>query len=197
MSGGIYGNEELVLAAPPLYVFVFTLGAALLFALPNALLTAELSTAFPKLGGQVAWVHDCCGPALGVQNAYWVWLTNLVDAAIYPQLAANYIISATGGGAGLAVPISYGMVLIVLALNLAGLQLVTSAQSVAFGASLLPCVLFVALGLPRLSAAELGVTAGAVEPGALLSWVIWLYSGFTSLGSMAGEVAEPELTYVK
>ena len=29
----------------------------------------------------------------------------------------------------------------------------------------------------------------------LLSWVLWLYSGISSLGALAGEVAEPGRTY--
>ncbi len=50
VSGGIYGNEELVSAAPPLVVFLFTALVPLVFSLPIALVTAELATAFPSEG---------------------------------------------------------------------------------------------------------------------------------------------------
>ena len=36
---------------------------------------------------------------------------------------------------------------------------------------------------------------GGCEQELLLSWAVWLYSGFSSLGSMAGEVRTPQLTY--
>jgi amino acid transporter len=88
VSGGVYGCEELISAAPPLVVCGFTLGVALAFALPNALMTAELATAFPADGGAVAWVRASFGPTVGLHHAAWVWLTSLLDAAVYPQVIA-------------------------------------------------------------------------------------------------------------
>ena len=89
VSGGIYGSEDLLSAGPPLVIFGFVLTVALTFALPNALMTAELATFLPADGGQVAWVYEALG-SVGHHNALWVWLCNLLDAAVYPQLAASY-----------------------------------------------------------------------------------------------------------
>ena len=57
VSGGIYGNETLAQAAPPGFVIMLLLVAPLFFALPTALITAELSTAIPVSGGFVAWIQ--------------------------------------------------------------------------------------------------------------------------------------------
>lgn len=196
VSGGVYGCEELISAAPPLVVCVFTLGVALAFALPNALMTAELATAFPADGGAVAWVRVSFGPTLGMHHAVWVWLTSLLDAAVYPQLAALYLARFFEGSSWMA---NHGVVLAVVlfaaGMNLCGLDVVAASQTVAFVVAVFPCLAFTALGLPRLRPAPLLSVAGPIDGALLLSWSLWLYSGFASLGSVAGEVAQPRLTY--
>ena len=120
VSGGIYGNEELISAAPPLMVIAWTLGCALLFALPNALMTAELATAFPATGGQVVWVESACGSIIGAQNGFWefnpskctlrsdfplpleevLWLFHhVLKTALYQLKAFELVDSNTGAGA--------------------------------------------------------------------------------------------------
>ena len=199
VSGGIYGSEELVSAAPPAIVMVWTAGAAVLFALPNALMTAELSSTFPVSGGQVAWVSMACGAGVGGQNGYWVWLTNLLDAAVYPQMAARYLSGALPLARGeselVEQVVCLGVIVCACAVNLFGLDCVAATQSVAFVASLVPCLLFAMIGLPRVDLAPLADTDGAIDFALLVSWTVWLYSGFSSLGTMAGEVANPQLTY--
>ena len=193
----IYGNEELISAAPPLIVLAWTAGCAIFFALPNALMTAELATAFPEPGGQVAWVASAFGRTLGGHNGYWVWLTNILDAAVYPQMAARYLSSSlrmkNDGFAERGVCL--GFVVVGCALNLGGLRCVTASQSVAMAVSLTPCLIFAAAGLPRIHVDALAVTAGESDWALLISWAVWLYSGFSSLGSMAGEVENPRRTY--
>lgn len=196
VSGGIYGNEELVSAAPPALVCGMTLLTAVGFALPNALMTAELAAAFPVDAGQVVWVHAVAGGVVGAQNAWWIWLTNALDAAVYPQLAAHYIAATFGSQAGLQQVVCFGTVAAVAIMNLLGLGCVTASQSACFVLSLLPCLAFIAIGLPRVDPAAVVATGGVPTDWALLlSWALWLYSGFSSLGSMAGEVERPNRTY--
>eukprot|EP00959_Pyramimonas_sp_CCMP1952_P425726 8917479-Pyramimonas_sp.AAC.1 len=40
-------------------------------------MTAELGTAIPADGGQVAWVHTAFGRIIGGHNGYWIWFTNV------------------------------------------------------------------------------------------------------------------------
>ena len=89
--GGIYGNEAMLMAGPPLYVFIMLGIVPFLYSLPIALIVAELSTAFPEDGGYVVWVQEACGKRIGSHHAYWVWVIYVVDAAIYPVLVANYV----------------------------------------------------------------------------------------------------------
>ena len=69
-------------------------------------------------------------------------------------------------------------------------------QGVAFCVSLLPCLLLVGAGLPSLDLpAALASGGGEADTSLLISWVLWLYSGFSYLGSIAGEVERPRHTY--
>ena len=64
VSGGAFGIEQIVQAAGPLYALLgFSL--LLVWALPEALVTAELSSALPESSGSVAWVHAAFGPFWG------------------------------------------------------------------------------------------------------------------------------------
>ena len=91
VHGGIYGNEAMLMAGPPLFVFILLGIVPFVYSLPIALIVAELSSAFPEDGGYVVWVKEACGKSLGSHHAYWVWVIYVVDAAIYPVLVANYV----------------------------------------------------------------------------------------------------------
>lgn len=195
VSGGIYGNEALVCAAPPAYILLFALVTPLVFSLPVALMTAELSTAFPADGGQVAWVADACGRAVGAHNAYWVWLVNVLDASIYPQLMSEYLRRCLRLSPSTEVLLELAMVVFVSAVSMLGVQWIERSQAVMFAVTMLPCLLFIGFGLPHLQPSHLAVFEGDVDWSLLLSWVLWLYSGVSSLGALAGEVAEPRTTY--
>jgi amino acid transporter len=81
-------------------------------------------------------------------------------------------------------------------MNLLGLDLVVRSQAVAFVVSLMPCLLFIFMGLPALRFEVILSLNGPPADWALLaSWALWLYSGFASLGSMAGEIDRPRRTY--
>jgi hypothetical protein len=60
VNGGAFGIEDIVRAGGPFYALCgFSL--LLVWALPEALITAELSTTFPDSSGSVAWVQAAFG----------------------------------------------------------------------------------------------------------------------------------------
>lgn len=76
--------------------------------------------------------------------------------------------------------------------------MLTRFQGVIFTITLLPCLVFIGAGLPSLDFAAFTRTDNApVDVPLLLSWVIWLYSGFSSLGTIAGECDKPHVTYTR
>ncbi len=61
----------------------------LLWSVPEALITAELATAFPENSGYVAWVSAAFGPFWGFQEGWWSWLSGVTDNSIYPVMLAD------------------------------------------------------------------------------------------------------------
>ena len=61
----------------------------LLWSVPEALITAELATAFPENSGYVAWVTAAFGPFWGFQEGFWSWLSGVTDNSIYPVMFAD------------------------------------------------------------------------------------------------------------
>ena len=179
---------QLISAGPPTIIFACVAVAALAFALPNALMTAELATTFPDDGGQVAWVHYAYGRTISWHNAFYVWLCNLIDAAVYPQLMARYLRTALKLGPWGTQAVSLGVVCTACAMNLVGIDFVSTSQTIIFAVSLTPCLIFTALGLSKIDASAMLSGEGVTDWALVLSWTLWLYSGFSSLGTMAGEV---------
>ncbi len=86
MSGGPLGSEGVIAGVGPLIGLGSLLVFALVFSIPQAMITAELSTAFPSNGGYSIWVQAAFGDFWGVQESYWSWFSGVVDSAIYPVL---------------------------------------------------------------------------------------------------------------
>src|SRR4051794_18465569 len=82
VSGGAYGLEPLVAAVGPRWAVVLILVTPLLWALPVALMVAELSSAMPEEGGYYVWVREGLGEFWGVQEGWWTLCYTAVDLAI-------------------------------------------------------------------------------------------------------------------
>ena len=86
VSGGPLGSEGSVSALGPICALGMIVVFALIYSVPQAMITAELSTAFPSNGGYSIWVQAAFGTFWGVQESYWSWFSGVVDTAIYPVL---------------------------------------------------------------------------------------------------------------
>ena len=96
--------------------------------------------------------------------------------------------------------------------RLAGSQVTVKVSALVAFITLLPCVLFMVWGVKDIDAAVFVKTAGVpcIPPvaslcdrhagswrfGEYISWMLWINSGFFSLGSMAAEIVSPQRTYV-
>ncbi|KAG8457234.1 hypothetical protein KFE25_009813 [Diacronema lutheri] len=197
VHGGIYGNESLLHAAPPLYLFLMLLIVPFVYSLPIALIVAELASAWPEDGGYVVWVAQACGRTVGLHHGMWVWWIYLVDAAIYPVLVAHYLdsddrpLGAVGRGA-----VAMGTIALVTAINMNGVDAMVRFNTLLTVVSLAPTLIFTLWGLPRVRLAPLTASEGELHWSLMVSWVLWLYCGFFSLGTLAGELEHPRRTFL-
>jgi amino acid transporter len=60
--------------------------------IPEALITAEMSTAMPEASGAVAWVDNAFGPYWAFQKGWFSWLSGVTDNALYPILFLDCLV---------------------------------------------------------------------------------------------------------
>ncbi|WVZ57103.1 hypothetical protein U9M48_007536 [Paspalum notatum var. saurae] len=197
VAGGPYGAEPAVQAGGPLLALVGFLVFPFVWAVPESLVTAELSTAMPGNGGFVVWVDRAFGPFAGFLMGMWKYACGAVGAAAFPALCSDYLVRAfpavSAGGARAATIVAFNAALTLLSLT--GLSVV-GWTAVALGvAALSPFALVVGAALPKLRPRRWGRTAGEVDWKLLLNTLFWNLNGWDSVSMMAGEVERPGKTF--
>ncbi|EPS64009.1 hypothetical protein M569_10773, partial [Genlisea aurea] len=93
VSGGPYGEEPTVEAAGPLLAIIGFIVFPFIWSIPEALITAELSTAFPGNGGFVIWADRAFGPFFGSLMGTWRFLGGVINLAAFPSLCIDYLMN--------------------------------------------------------------------------------------------------------
>jgi amino acid transporter len=91
VAGGPEGTETLVKTGGPLATFVGIIVLGVVFAVPLALMTAELSTMYPENGGFVLWAKAAFGDSAGGMAGWLQFCCSAVDTALYPGLFLTYV----------------------------------------------------------------------------------------------------------
>ena len=73
VSGGPFGIETTVRAGGNFYAILGFLVMPFVWSVQEALMTAELGTAFVEASGGVAWVEEAFGPSVGWMSGYLGW----------------------------------------------------------------------------------------------------------------------------
>jgi hypothetical protein len=230
VSGGSYGNEALVLAAPPGELLAGLVVLGLSYGIPLALITAELGTGWPVAGGMAQWVEIALGEVFGAHNAWWIWVCYVFDCAIYPVLAAHYLSQYTEVTWLEEKLYAMFIVFVMTLVKLGGRDLLEKMSTVLALLALTPSVIYMASAAKDLDfeylrstddgrcdnvtqavcAAVNSTTLRPVLPACTwtgtdcsgmnislyISYIMWLYCGFLSLGSLAGELQHPKSSYV-
>jgi amino acid transporter len=167
-----------------------------LWAMPTALMVAELSSALPEDGGFYIWAKRSMGPFWGFQEAWLSLAGSVFDMALYPTLFVSYIThfnpALTAGGRGIWIGV--GLIAACALANLAGAKCV-GATSFLFTALLLAPFAVLAL--------YAAVHPAPAPPNAaphydfLLGILVamWNYMGWDNASTIAGEVHRPQRTY--
>ncbi|KAJ1619558.1 amino acid/polyamine transporter I [Pavlovales sp. CCMP2436] len=204
VSGGPFGLESIVGTAGPRLSLIGLLIVPWVWALPQALMTAELATAIPEMGGYVVWVHRAFGEAAGFQVGVWKAVESLLDLALYPVLLVSYAEAFLHFEMAPLVRwvVSAAIIGAVSLLNVLGAEMVGDYSTVFGVVVLLPFVILVTMGLHRIRLDALlagppapGDEDEPVDWGVFFAILLWNTSGFDSAGTCAAEVAEPGKSY--
>eukprot|EP01032_Pedospumella_encystans_P016378 gene16378-18688_t len=211
VSGGPFGIEDIVRAGGPMYALLgFSL--FLVWVIPEALVTAELSTALPEASGAVAWVDTAFGPFWAFQKGWLSWLSGVTDNALYPILFLDCLVGllsedaehpsifAAQGGNPIA---RWSFILITITvltyLNFRGLDIVGKLAMVICCMSLLPFVVFCVLGSFQVVPARWFIAPPGgfygVNWSLLFNTFFWNINFWESAACFSGEVKDPSRDY--
>ncbi|KVH90862.1 probable polyamine transporter At3g13620 [Cynara cardunculus var. scolymus] len=200
VAGGPYGEEPAVKAAGPLLAILGFLIFPFIWSIPEALVTAELSTTFPGNGGYIIWADRAFGPFCGSLMGTWKFLTGVINLAAFPILCIDYLeklfpIFTSGLPRTLAILFSN---LLLSFLNFTGLNIVGYAAITLGVISLLPFVIMSLIAIPQirphrwLSMGQVGVKK---DWNLYFNTLFWNLNFWDSVSTMAGEVEKPNKTF--
>lgn len=202
VAGGPYGEEPSVQAAGPLLAILGFLIFPFIWSVPEALITAELSTAFPGNGGFVIWADAAFGPFFGSLMGTWKFLSGVINIAAFPALCVNYlqnIFSVFSGGYPryLAVTIS---TLLLSFVNYLGLSIVGYFAVFLGIVSLLPFILMSLIAIPQIKPhrwLSLGQKGVKHDWNLFFNTLFWNLNFWDNVSTLAGEVENPQKIFPK
>ncbi|KNA22680.1 hypothetical protein SOVF_031980 [Spinacia oleracea] len=202
VAGGPYGEEPAVQAAGPLLALLGFLIFPFIWSVPEALITAELSTAYPGDGGFVIWAERAFGPFWGSIMGTWKFLSGVINIASFPVLCIDYLkkvfpVFSSGLPRYLAITIS---TLMLSFLNYTGLTIVGYA-AVALGIiSLLPFIVMSLVAIPQIQPhrwLSLGQKGVKKDWNLFGNTLFWNLNFWDNVSTLAGEVDKPQKTFPK
>ena len=204
VSGGPFGSEEAVSSMGPFWVLSGFVLFPIIWSIPEALMTAELSTMFPGNGGYVFWTTAAFGPRLGFMQGFWSWLSNVTSIAVYPHLLLEYLAAEFPSMENQLISLLFltSFTLAMSYINYRGLHVIGSGGAIAILLVLMPFAVMAAMGFTQVDWEEL--TSGRpIREVSSLTWISFLNVMFWNLNSwencsvLSGEISEPQKTLPK
>ncbi len=208
VAAGAYGIEEMIPESGPGLTLVMLMVLPFLWGLPFGLVASELGSARPQEGGYYKWVQEALGEFWGFQAGWWRTISVYIDNTLYVILAGGYLASQWNLSSYEQFAVKAAMILIFTYINIRGVKdvgLITTILSVLVIAAFAivaiagflnwnsnPFVPFTSHG-EILGVAGLSFAEWVMFIGAGLSIGIWMYSGYESMSTVAGELKNPQV----
>lgn len=154
VSGGPFGMEATVRAAGNFFALLGFLVFPFIWSVQEAMMTAELASAFPEASGGVAWVEEAFGTQAGWMTGYLGWVAGATDNAIYPVLFLDYLLAMVATGdeelnPGVRFVCLASTTMVLAYINWRGLALVGNLSLVICFIAMTPFVLLVVIGASK------------------------------------------------
>eukprot|EP00540_Astrosyne_radiata_P020719 CAMPEP_0116825920 /NCGR_PEP_ID=MMETSP0418-20121206/2244_1 /TAXON_ID=1158023 /ORGANISM="Astrosyne radiata, Strain 13vi08-1A" /LENGTH=342 /DNA_ID=CAMNT_0004454503 /DNA_START=1 /DNA_END=1029 /DNA_ORIENTATION=- len=182
-----------------------------IWSLPEALMTAELSCAFPEASGSVVWVEKAFGPFAGWIDGCLTWAAGATDLGYLIEVIQHSDLEHMNGW------IQYGIVasmsLVLSYVNYRGLPVVGNMSISICAMAMSPFVVLCIWGIPQIKTSRWFETpqyqpgndmdfnlAGGLFPNAVFGGVLlrpflnnlfWNLNSFDSAGNFAEDVKNP------
>lgn len=198
VAAGAFGIEEMIPESGPGLTIVMLILLPFFWAAPQALVSAELGSAIPEAGGYYKWVQRGLGEFWSFQAGWCRTLSCYLDNTIYVVLAANYL--------GKLIPMSdlanylvKAVIIIVFTyINLRGIREVGAISTVLSFCVLVAFAAVAVVGFAKWNynpmepfipegSSLLGSVGGSLAIG------MWMYSGYTAMSTLGGEIKDKSL----
>jgi amino acid transporter len=207
-AAGAYGIEEMIPSAGPGLSLVMLMVLPFVWALPFGLVASELGSVRPQEGGYYKWVQEALGEFWGFQAGWWRTISIYIDNTLYVILAGGYVASEWGLNGTEEFLLKAGIIIIFTYINIRGIR------DVGIISSVLSILVIVAFGLVAIAGFTnwnmnpfspftahgdiLGVSGLAFADwvtfiGAGIAIGLWMYSGYESMSTVAGELKDPQV----
>jgi len=196
---GTFGMEDVLGGSGTGLGLIMILILPFFWALPMALISAELGSAMPEEGGFIRWSRRALGEFWGFQAGWWWQLCLYVDTAVYIALTIDYFQSAWGLSGFERWIIGFALIVVFTYINIRGLDLTGLALTIVQIIVFVPFIFFVIWSLVHAQtnpfAADTFLPDGVGVGGAFaggLAVLMWMYSGYESMSMVAGEIENPQ-----
>ncbi|MCH8867799.1 MAG: APC family permease [Proteobacteria bacterium] len=197
-AAGAYGIEEMIPAAGPGLTLVMLMVLPFVWSTPLGLVASELGSAIPEEGGFYKWVQRACGEFWGFQAGWWRTISIYFDNTIYVVLAGSYTASVIDLTPVEEYLFKASIIVCFTYINLRGIKDVGAVSTVI---SILVMIAFAMVAVFGFANWQSNPFVPFIPPdqtlfqsiGAGIAIGIWMYSGYESMSTMAGELKDPQV----
>jgi amino acid transporter len=200
-TGGPFGLEAMVSTSGPGMSLIFLLVIPFFLSIPVSLVAAELTTAMPVEGGFYRWTRAAFGDFWGFLSGWWNWTASFLLGGSYAVLFTDYLTYYFPGIVGWKHwLVSFALIAFITWVNILGIRMVGKAATVFEIFIFIPVIAMVVIGLAKWHHNPFVPLVPPHQPfsksfGVGLALIIWGYSGYEQVSSVAGDVEDPRRTY--
>ena len=208
VAAGCYGIEEMLPECGPGLTIIMLCVLPFVWGLPFGLVASELGSVRPQEGGYYKWVQEALGEFWGFQAGWWRSISIYIDNTTYVILAGGYAATVWDMGIPAEFALKFAMIAIFTIINIRGVK------DVGIASTILSILVMVAFGVVAICGfinwggdAETASTISfqiTPEPAeGIGDWFfyiaggisigMWMYSGYESMSTIAGEVSNPQV----
>jgi amino acid transporter len=197
-AAGAYGIEEMIPQAGPGLTLVMLIVLPFLWSTPMGLVAAELGSALPQEGGYYKWVQRACGEFWGFQAGWWRTISVYFDNTLYVVLAGSYLGSVLHLSELQEYLFKASVIIFFTYINIRGIRDVGAVSTLISVFVLLAFALVAAVGFATW---QTNPFIPFIPPdqtllqsvGYGLAIGMWVYSGYESMSTVAGEIKDPQV----